>query len=704
MIAKSQRLEQRLATNRQQWRNQKRVLDSVNVNHKNLLTSKAKLNEKIRQNTQFLKSNARALEKHARKQKAATQRSREWKKIWRDSSAVGFSGLATASVGVAGLRKGADFSQDGIEFGAQISRVAAIARVEKGSKQFDLLKQKAKDLGITTQFSAIQAAQGMEFLTMAGFNAGQVLESIPHMLDLAKIGDLDLKNTSDIVSDIMGAFKIDASDTQSVADTIAATITSSNVSVEQLGETIKKVGPIILAAGGSLKDASALAGLLGNIGIKDEAGTVVKNLYSRLAAPTNSVQQVIDQLGIITKDDNNDLLPMVNILGQLADKTQGMGTADALAAFSKIAGLRAVAGATNLASLEARGGITEYLKSLNVELGFAKKTSEDMANNLKGDLTTLSSAFSGLKLTVQDGEDSWMRDRAQALTDLIRGAEKWTTENPKLTQSIVKVVGTVAALIAIVGIATFLFAAVKVPVILLGKGLLFVAQFGLKLAKAMRILSAVTWLFSAALWANPVTWMVVAIAALIAAVVLLYRNWEGVTAGLATLWENLKQKFAWWLSLPLLLAQVGAQMVEGLIGGIKSRIGALKESILGLANSAKTWFKGVLGINSPSRVFSDYGGNISQGLAQGIRAKAALSQQAVRHIAPIALAGGIAATSASPALASPASTAAAPVINITVNADGQHDTEQLAKRVASEVQRALNEHQTQQRSSVYDPL
>ena len=155
-----------------------------------------------------------------------------------------------------------------------MSRVQALTRLDKGSAELAALRAQARKLGADTMFSATEAAEGQAFLGMAGFDAKQIQAAMPGLLDMAKAGDTDLGRTADIGSNILGGFGLAAEEMSRVSDVLTQTMTTSNVTLEMLGETMKYVAPQARAAGASLEEMAAMTGLLGNVGIQSsQAGT-----------------------------------------------------------------------------------------------------------------------------------------------------------------------------------------------------------------------------------------------------------------------------------------------------------------------------------------------------------------------------------------------------------------------------------------------
>ena len=282
-----------------------------------------------------------------------------------------------------------------VDFEDSIARVGAVANATDADMA--RLTATARQLGRDTVFSASQAAEGMKYLAMAGFDANETISAMPGMLDLAAAGNTDLGRTADIASDILSAFKFKAEDMGQVSDTLAKTFTTSNTSLEMLGDTMKYVGPVAATVGMSLQDTSAMAGMLGNVGIKaSQAGTVMRAALLRLAAPpkmaknalgelagvagpeldelyeqigdTGDALDALKELGMTTKDQAGNLRPMVDILEELNLRTAKMGSGERAEVFKKVFGSEASAGMMALAE-QAAVTVDKYGKKITNSLG-----------------------------------------------------------------------------------------------------------------------------------------------------------------------------------------------------------------------------------------------------------------------------------------------------------------------------------------------
>lgn len=260
---------------------------------------------------------------------------------------------------------------------------------EEGQKTLQALKDTAREVGATTQFTAGQAAAGLDFLAMAGFNAEQAIATLAPTVDLATVGQIDLSRATDIASDSLGAFGLMTQDTNKLQanftrlnDVMALTMSRTNTNMEDMFEAIKKGAPTFTAAGQSLETFNALLGTMANSGVKgSEAGTALRNVMLRLSKPVKEAQTVLDGLSIKTQDMDGNFRDVIDILKDFETGLVGMGTAQRTAALSTVFGARAVTGVNILL---AEG--TDQLKAFREELIGSAGASQDMANIIRSSL------------------------------------------------------------------------------------------------------------------------------------------------------------------------------------------------------------------------------------------------------------------------------------------------------------------------------
>lgn len=301
-------------------------------------------------------------------------------------------GLAVGGVAAAGL--GATMLSAAGDFEKAMNQVRAVTNAS--GKDFKGLRDQAKHLGATTKFTATQAAEGMNFLAMAGFQTKDIMSAMPGVLSLASAGSMDLGRSADIASNILTGYGFKAKDTGKIVDVLAKTFTSTNTDLTQLGEAFKYAGPVAHAAGIRFEEASAAIGLMGNAGIQASmAGTSLRGAITRLLAPTKKVQGVLDDLGITVTDSSGKMLPLNNIIGQL--EKSGANTSQMMTIFGQRAGPAMLALVD-----QGAGALVDLTGKLEGAGGTADRISKIQMQGLKGQMVALKSAWEGLLIELAD--------------------------------------------------------------------------------------------------------------------------------------------------------------------------------------------------------------------------------------------------------------------------------------------------------------
>lgn len=359
-------------------------------------------------------------------------------------SAQGLNTFATAARGVmaAPIKEFAGFEKQMDAVKAKMGDVSDVA--------MQSLIDKAKELGATTQFTATETGQGFEFLAQAGWSVQDSLKGIAPLLDLATASGTDLGRTSDVLSDLMGGFRKGADDATDVADKFAVTMSSANVNLETMFETLKIAAPITSDVKAPMEEVLAITGLLGNVGLKGSlAGTAIKGLINNIRTPSKAAKKVIKELKLEVTDSTGEFVGMTNIIGQVDKATQNMPGFERGAKMAQLFGIRAQASAAALAHL-GEASITEFTKKIQQSEGASKKMADTMLDNLGGSITILESAISGLKTALGEAFGPTLRSSIEMVTKVISGLTKWATAHPKLSKAIMITGG------AITGIATAL--------------------------------------------------------------------------------------------------------------------------------------------------------------------------------------------------------------------------------------------------------
>lgn len=288
----------------------------------------------------------------------------------------------------------------GSSFEKQMSRVEAISGAS--ATDIALITEKARQMGATTSFSASEAGKAMEYMAMAGWKAQDMVEGIGGIMDLAAASGEELGATSDIVTDALTAFGMQAKDSGRFADVLAAASSNANTNVSLMGETFKYVGAAAGAMGYNVEDMSIAIGLMANSGIKGtQAGTALRSTITRLAKPTKESREAMERLGLSLTDSEGNMLSfrdiMTNMRSGFADLTESekASTAAMLGGQEAMSGLLAIVNASD-ADFEKLAGAIDNAG------GSAHRMAETQMDNLSGSLTRFQSAAEGLGIALYD--------------------------------------------------------------------------------------------------------------------------------------------------------------------------------------------------------------------------------------------------------------------------------------------------------------
>ena len=534
---------------------------------------------------------------------------------------------AYASMGGAAMGAGiAAAVNSGMNFEAAMSKVGAISRASEAD--LAKLSAQAKQLGADTEWSASQAAEGMTYLSMAGFKTEDTLKAMPGMLSLATAGSIDLGRAADIASNILTGFGKDASEMGNVGDILVNTFTSSNTNLEMLGYTMKYAAPIAKSLGVSMEEAAGMAGKLGDAGIQGEmAGTTLRSVMLKLSAPTKAGAKAMEKLGVSTTDASGNMRSVPDILADLNKAMAGMSESARAETTKTIFETEAMSGAMILMEQAGSGALQKYIKSLG-KTGTANETARKQADNLSGDMKSLGSKIEAVSISIYESISPTLRSMAQDVTSVISKVNVFATENQGLVKVLTLVAGGISVATAAVlpltiavKTAAFYWSGLKVVLgfvklafmkttwaMAANKAAMIASKVQLIAHKAaiiackvamlawkgvVAVCTAAQWLFNAAMAANPVGLVIVAIAALIAIGVLLYKNWDTVVEYANMLWEKLKQFGSWiaggFVSAFTMMRDKIAEVFGGLMGIVKTPLNA----VISIVNKAISAINGI---------------------------------------------------------------------------------------------------------------
>lgn len=593
-------------------------LQTATMGAKDLAKTQERLKNATAAANEKLKQQRADLDRMAAQQKRLAQVKANYDKTMNLRNSMAGHGAAGMATGAAGLYKINSIASVGLDFDAQMSKVQALTRLQKGSAELAMLRQQARDLGASTSFTAMDAAQAQGFLAMSGFNPKQIKAAMPDMLDLAKASGVGLDQTADIASNILSAFKMEAAQMGRVSDTLALTMTTSNVDLNMLAETMKYMGPIANKAGMSLEEAAAAAGLLGNIGIQgSNSGTALRAMLNRLAGPTSKAEKLMKSLGVTTKDASGNMLNIVDIMAQVAKQTEKMGNADQLAAFKEIFGEEAASGMAELIGQAGAGGFAKYAAMIRQQSkGVAKEMAAVMGDNARGDLDNMTSAWEDLNIQLLETQNGPLRGLIQQVTSMTQAAGVWMRENPELTATITKVAAIIAVTAAVGGGLLLVLAGLLGPIAALKMGFGMMLTMGGPLLTVLKGLTMGFVKLGLAILTTPIGWIIAGIAAIAAAAYLIYKNWDQLGPWFKSTWERCKaatgEFWDYLTTLPSRALNAGKAIIDGLIGGISAKWEELKAKVKSITDILPDWMKGGSAITATVRQSGYLTGNYNQ--------------------------------------------------------------------------------------------
>lgn len=334
--------------------------------------------------------------------------------------------LPLVGVGAAAVKTATDFE-------AGMSEVKAISGAT--GSEFDALRDKAIEMGAKTKFSASDSADAFKYMAMAGWDASQMMDGIAGIMDLAAASGEDLATTSDIVTDALTAFGLQASDSAHFADVLAQASSKSNTNVGLMGETFKYVAPVAGALGYSIEDTAVAIGLMANSGIKgSQAGTALRSTITRLAKPVGEAADAVEELGISITNADGTMKPLSQTMVELREKFAGLTEEQKAQYAAMLAGQEGMSGLLAIVNAS-----DEDFQKLTDEINNANGAAEDMASvmmdNTAGAVEQLKGALESAGILIGEKLTSYIRQLAEWITRLV---EKFNNLSEEEQDQIVK--------------------------------------------------------------------------------------------------------------------------------------------------------------------------------------------------------------------------------------------------------------------------
>ncbi|MGV3483371.1 MAG: phage tail tape measure protein, partial [Planctomycetaceae bacterium] len=322
--------------------------------------------------------------------------------------------------------------------------------------EFVKLRDKAKQLGATTSYSASEVASLMTELGRAGFKPDQLIEMTGAVMDMARATGTDATLASGIMAATIRQFGLEATDATRVADGFTAAANKTFNSVEALGEAFQYAGPVAADANMSLEETLAVLGALGNVGIQgSEAGTALRRLLTLSAAEADKFSKVF---GVATADAAGNTRPLIDVLGDVASATKNLPTGERMAKFNEVFGLLGITSASAIGKsvVDTRA---LYQELLNIN-GVASSTAKEMDSGIGGAFRILKSSLEGVAIAIGESLSGSLQTMTQAMSGALSGLIKWIEKNQTAVKTAAKIaVAIMAAGAALIGIGTLLSAA-----------------------------------------------------------------------------------------------------------------------------------------------------------------------------------------------------------------------------------------------------
>ncbi len=356
-------------------------------------------------------------------------------------------------------------------------------------EDFEKLEKQALKLGQTTRYSASEVAEGMGYMALAGFNTNQTLQATPAILALAAAAQTDLASTSDIVTDTMAAFSMEAGRAMEVSDLFAQTQAKSNTSVLQLGEAFKYSAANAASSNQSITDTASILSVLANAGLKgSSAGTALNAMLRDMKKASDDGNLSIGNTAIALYDSNGAMRSAVDILSDVEKATGSMTQAQrdsALMAIFKEESIRGVNTILNQGTDE----LKRYQKLLDEATGAAKRMSDEMESGLGGSLRTLKSNLEGVAIIIGNN----LAPMIDSLAEVVASLSTWLSELNPTTQKVIVGFGVFAAAIppiilglgAMLTMGTAMIAKFKLITLSVGISSTALAAFGASLSAAI---------------------------------------------------------------------------------------------------------------------------------------------------------------------------------------------------------------------------
>lgn len=598
-------------------------------------------------------SSSAALEEISQKTRAFGEKTTEaGKKLLPVSAAIG--GLGAAAVKTAS------------DFDASMSNVQAISGAT--AEDMEILREKAREMGEKTKYSATEAGDAMSYMAMAGWKTGDMLGGIEGIMNLAAASGEDLATTSDIVTDALTAFGMTAEESGNLADIMAAASSNANTNVSLLGESFKYVAPLFGAMNYSAEDAATALGLMANAGIKgSQAGTSLKTAIANMVSPTDSMAAVMDKYELSLTNTDGTMKSFSEVMEMLRGKMGGLSETEQAAAASTLFGKEAMAGMLSIINA-APADYEKLTNAVDNADGSAKNMADTMNDNLAGQITILKSKLQELAISIGETLMPYIKKAVEVIQKIVDKFNGMSDAQKKLIVVIGIIIAALGPLLIIIGKVSLGISAVTgafsklsgiggvvtkfggiVKTVLSGIGNAVKVLFGLIMAHP--IIAVITVIVGALiLLYTKCEWFRDGVNAIIAAVVDFFKNFgknakevfdlfvttiSGAVNKVIEFFKNLWTDITnIWGSIKDFVVNTANGLKESAVNAFKGLVTGIKNAVSKITGAVKNGFKGAIDfITSLPGKAIEWGKDFIKGLADGIKNAVGMVTDAVSGVA-----------------------------------------------------------------------
>ena len=344
-------------------------------------------------------------------------------------------------IGTASLKATMDFDKS-------MSKVQALSSAT--GEQLVLLKEKATELGATTAFSASQVSEAMQYMALAGWKTNDILEGTAGILAAASASGEDLAKVSDIITDGLSAFGLEANKANHFADVLSTTATNANTTIGMMGEAFTYAGSVAGALGYSVEDTALAIGIMANSGIKaSQAGTALRMMLTELSGTLEITGKNLGTYVIQTSNADGTMKPFRETLNSLRTAFKGLTEAERSAMAESLVGKNAMAGLLAIMNTSDEA-FNSLATSIDNSTGSAERMSDVMLDNLAGQITIIMSGVESLALAIGERLTPYARKLADSIQNVVTTFNNMSDEQKDTALKI-------GAFIAITPVAILIF-------------------------------------------------------------------------------------------------------------------------------------------------------------------------------------------------------------------------------------------------------